>query len=192
MNIAVLRIGHRLVRDDRTTTHVALVSRSFGCNFLYMTDVNDDIKATIDDVNNRWGYASNFKIEIVKNWKYTILNWKKNGGIVIHLTMYGLNVDDIISKIKNSNNNNDILIIIGAEKVPSEVYKLSDYNIAVGNQPHSEIAALAIILDRIHEGKQFKLNFESAKMKIIPSVKEKRIEKNNNNLHNNNNDHKEY
>jgi tRNA (cytidine56-2'-O)-methyltransferase len=184
MNIAVLRIGHRLVRDDRTTTHVALVSRSFGCNLLYMTDVNDDIKATIDDVNNRWGYASNFKIEIVKNWKNTILNWKKNGGIVIHLTMYGLNVDDIISKIKNSNNN-DILIIIGAEKVPSEVYKLSDYNIAVGNQPHSEISALAIILDRIHEGKQLRLNFESAKMKIIPSVKEKRIEKNNY-MHNNN------
>lgn len=177
MNIAVLRIGHRLVRDDRTTTHVALVSRSFGCNILYMTDVNDDIKSTIDDVNNRWGYASNFKIEIVKNWRNTILNWKKDGGIVIHLTMYGLNVDDIISKIKNSND--DILIIIGAEKVPSEVYKLSDYNIAVGNQPHSEISALAIVLDRIYEGKQLKLNFESAKMKIIPSFKEKRIEKNN-------------
>jgi tRNA (cytidine56-2'-O)-methyltransferase len=103
--------------------------------------------------------------------------------------MYGLNVDDIISKIKNSNNN-DILIIIGAEKVPSEVYKLSDYNIAVGNQPHSEISALAIILDRIYEGKQLKLNFESAKMKIIPSVKEKRIEKNNY-LHNNNNNKNE-
>ena len=177
MNIAVLRIGHRLVRDDRTTTHVALVSRSFGCNILYMTDVNDDIKSTIDDVNNRWGYASNFKIEIVKNWRNTILNWKKNGGIVIHLTMYGLNVDDIISKIKNSSN--DILIIVGAEKVPSEVYKLSDYNIAVGNQPHSEISALAIVLDRIYDGKQLKLNFKSAKMKIIPSIKEKIIEKNN-------------
>lgn len=177
MNIAVLRIGHRLVRDDRTTTHVALVSRSFGCNILYMTDVNDDIKSTIDDVNNRWGYASNFKIEIVKNWRNTILNWKKNGGIVIHLTMYGLNVDDIISKIKNSSK--DILIIVGAEKVPSEVYKLSDYNIAVGNQPHSEISALAIVLDRIYDGKQLKLNFKSAKMKIIPSIKEKIIEKNN-------------
>jgi tRNA (cytidine56-2'-O)-methyltransferase len=158
-----------------------------------MTDVNDDIKTTINDVNNRWGYASNFKIEIVKKWKSTILNWKKNGGIVIHLTMYGLNVDDIISKIKNSNDNNDILIIIGAEKVPSEIYKLSDYNIAVGNQPHSEISALAIILDRLHEGKQLKLNFESAKMKIIPSVRKKQIEKNNhlhNNHNNNNNNNK--
>ena len=175
MNIAVLRIGHRLVRDDRTTTHVALVSRSFGCNILYMTDVNDDIKSTIDDVNNRWGYASNFKIEIVKGWRNVILNWKKNGGIVIHLTMYGLNVDDIIGKIKD--NSNDILIIVGAEKVPKEIYKLSDYNIAIGNQPHSEISSLAVVLDRIFQGKQLKLSFESAKMKIIPSLREKLVEK---------------
>lgn len=176
MNIAVLRIGHRLVRDDRTTTHVALVSRSFGCNILYMTDVNNDIKSTIDDVNNRWGHASNFKIEIVKGWRNVILNWKKNGGVVIHLTMYGLNVDDIIGKIKD--NSNDILIIVGAEKVPKEIYTLSDYNIAVGNQPHSEISSLAIVLDRIFGGKQLKLNFESAKMKIIPSLREKLVEKN--------------
>jgi tRNA (cytidine56-2'-O)-methyltransferase len=130
-----------------------------------MTDVNDDIKSTIDDVNNRWGHASNFKIEIVKGWRNVILNWKKNGGIVIHLTMYGLNVDDI-------------LIIVGAEKVPKEIYTLSDYNIAVGNQPHSEISSLAIVLDRIFEGKQLKLNFESAKLKIIPSHREKLVEKN--------------
>ncbi|MGZ5484803.1 MAG: tRNA (cytidine(56)-2'-O)-methyltransferase, partial [Nitrososphaeraceae archaeon] len=113
---------------------------------------------------------------IVKGWRNVILNWKKNGGIVIHLTMYGLNVDDIIGKIKDSSN--DILIIVGAEKVPKEIYKLSDYNIAVGNQPHSEISSLAIVLDRIFEGKQLKLNFESAKMKIIPSLREKLVEKN--------------
>jgi len=141
-----------------------------------MTDVSDDIKSTIDDVNNRWGYASNFKIEIVKGWRNVILNWKKNGGIVIHLTMYGLNVDDIIGKIKDNSNN--ILIIVGAEKVPKEIYKLSDYNISIGNQPHSEISSLAIVLDRIFEGKQLKLNFESAKMKIIPSLREKLVEKN--------------
>jgi tRNA (cytidine56-2'-O)-methyltransferase len=141
-----------------------------------MTDVNDDIKSTIDDVNNRWGHASNFKIEIVKGWRNVILNWKKNGGVVIHLTMYGLNVDDIIGKIKD--NSNDILIIVGAEKVPKEIYTLSDYNIAVGNQPHSEISSLAIVLDRIFGGKQLKLNFESAKLKIIPSHREKVVEKN--------------
>ena len=30
MEIEVLRIGQRVVRDDRVTTHVALVARSFG------------------------------------------------------------------------------------------------------------------------------------------------------------------
>ena len=36
----------------------------------------------------------------------------------------------------------------------------------------------SIILDRIFEGKQLKLNFESAKIKIIPSLREKLVEKN--------------
>ena len=43
MSIAVLRLGHRLVRDDRTTTHVALVSRAFGCKKIFMSDVDDSI-----------------------------------------------------------------------------------------------------------------------------------------------------
>ena len=37
MNISVLRIGHRLVRDDRVTTHAALVARAFGADMIYMT-----------------------------------------------------------------------------------------------------------------------------------------------------------
>ena len=42
--VAILRIGHRLVRDDRTTTHAILVSRAFGSNTMYMTDVDEEIK----------------------------------------------------------------------------------------------------------------------------------------------------
>ncbi|MCK7488956.1 MAG: hypothetical protein MZU79_00960 [Anaerotruncus sp.] len=41
------------------------------------------------------------------------------------------------------------MIVVGAEKVPPEIYQLADWNVAVGNQPHSEVAALAITLDRI-------------------------------------------
>ena len=37
--IEVVRIGQRLVRDDRVTTHVALVSRAFGANKIFMTEV---------------------------------------------------------------------------------------------------------------------------------------------------------
>ena len=176
MNIAILRLGHRLVRDYRTTTHVALVARAFGCSKLYMTGIDDSIKSTLVEVNNRWGYNKfNFEIELVTNWKNILKRWKENGGIVLHLTMYGINIDDVIPAIKK--NIDQILIVIGAEKVPSEVYRISDYNIAVGNQPHSEIAALAITLDRIFEGKQLKFDFESAKMKIIPSSTGKSIEK---------------
>ena len=39
MEIEVLRIGQRVVRDDRVTTHVALVARSFGAQKIYMNEL---------------------------------------------------------------------------------------------------------------------------------------------------------
>ena len=32
MDINVLRIGQRIIRDDRVTTHAALVARAFGAS----------------------------------------------------------------------------------------------------------------------------------------------------------------
>ena len=169
MTVSILRIGHRLVRDDRTTTHVALVARAFGCSDMYMTDADDSIKLTLEDISKRWGY-SNFKLHLVNNWKYTIKKWKKDHGDkgkIVHLTMYGITINNIISEIRKSLDH--VLIIVGAEKVPKEIYMLSDYNISISNQPHSEISALSIFLDRFFQGKQLELKFDSAKMKIIPS-----------------------
>lgn len=171
--VAVLRIGHRLVRDDRTTTHAALVSRALGCEKIYMTDVDDKIKDTLKKVNKRWGGEKEFKLEIIDNWKRIIKEWKEKEGIVVHLTMYGSLINEKISQIRARNQN--ILVIIGAEKVPKEVYFLSDYNIAVGSQPHSEIAALAIFLDRIFEGNQFSRKLSNESVKIIPSDKGKKV-----------------
>jgi len=51
MKIEVLRIGTRLVRDDRVTTHVTLVSRAFGASKIYMYDANPEINQTIYKVN---------------------------------------------------------------------------------------------------------------------------------------------
>jgi len=51
MEIEVLRIGQRVVRDDRVTTHVALVARSFGAQKIYMNEVNPEIKRTISGIN---------------------------------------------------------------------------------------------------------------------------------------------
>ena len=171
MEVSVLRIGHRFVRDDRITTHAALVSRAFGSKKIYMTEVDDSIKETIATVGRRWG-ESDFNIEIIQDWKKLILEWKKNHGKVIHLTMYGIIVDDIIGKIQSENK---VLVVIGARKVPREVFELADYNVAIGNQPHSEIAALSIILDRIFKGTQLKKNFRGGKLKIVPNGRGKHV-----------------
>jgi tRNA (cytidine56-2'-O)-methyltransferase len=87
--------------------------------------------------------------------------------------MYGSLINEKIKEIKELNRK--ILVIIGAEKVPKEVYLIADYNVAIGSQPHSEIAALAIFLDRIFEGNQFNKSFLDEKMKIIPSNKGKNV-----------------
>ena len=87
MKIEVLRIGQRLVRDDRVTTHVALVSRAFGATKIIMQEVNPDIKYTISEINRVWG--GDFEVEIIDNWK-KILKSKKNQSFkIVHLTMYG-------------------------------------------------------------------------------------------------------
>ena len=170
MEIEVVRIGQRVVRDDRVTTHVALVARSFGANKIYMNEVNSEIEKTISDINKTWG--GNFQIEIISEWKQ-IIKERKNAGVkIVHLTMYGQNINNIEAKIRNEDK---ILIVVGAEKVPREIYELADYNIAVGNQPHSEVSALGVLLDRIQHGKQFESKFENSERVIIPQEHGKNV-----------------
>jgi Uncharacterized protein conserved in archaea len=42
-------------------------------------------------------------------------------------------------------------------------------------QPHSEISALAIVLDRLHKGKQFDMKFDNSARRIIPTKKGKKV-----------------
>jgi len=170
MRIEVLRIGQRLVRDDRVTTHVALVSRAFGASKIIMQEVNPDIKDTISEVNRIWG--SDFEVEITENWK-EILRSKKNESFkIVHLTMYGENINSVLNDIRNEKH---ILVVVGAEKVPREVYDIADYNVAIGSQPHSEISALAVLLDRVLEGKQTLKKHPNAEREIVPTKRGKKV-----------------
>lgn len=169
MAIEVIRIGQRLVRDDRVTTHVALVARAFGATKIFMTEVNPEIKDTIEKINRTWG--GNFTVEFIDSWK-SIVKKKKDEFKIVHLTMYGENINDMASQLGKEEN---LLIVVGAEKVPREIYELADYNIGIGSQPHSEISALAILLDRIQKGEQFLRSFAGAKRKIIPTKKGKNV-----------------
>jgi tRNA (cytidine56-2'-O)-methyltransferase len=172
MKVHVLRIGHRLVRDDRVTTHAALVSRAFGAEKIYMTGIDQSVAKTVSDIGARWG--GSFEVEIVHEWKAVAREWKKNGGTIAHLTMYGVNVDTAMKTLRRKKK--DVLVIIGSEKVPREAYELADYNISVGNQPHSEIAPLAIFLDRIFRGKEFAREFGGGRLRIVPSEKGKVVQ----------------
>lgn len=169
MAIEVLRIGQRVVRDDRVTTHVALVARAFGASKIYMNEVNPEIKDTLKKINDRWG--GEFEIIFIENWK-EIIKIRKKSVKIVHLTMYGENIQNIQSNLENEK---DLLIVVGAEKVPREMYEFADYNIAIGNQPHSEISALAICLDRIHKGSQFLKSFDNAQQTIVPSKQGKKV-----------------
>jgi tRNA (cytidine56-2'-O)-methyltransferase len=70
-----------------------------------------------------------------------------------------------------------IMVLVGTEKVPYELFEAADWNIAIGNQPHSEIAALALFLDHLQEGRELKAVFEDAEMEIVPKRMGKEVRK---------------
>ena len=170
--IFVLRIGHRPERDKRITTHVALVARAFGAHGFILGDIVDDkVMGSIRKVLFSWG-GRLFLAHGINSFEYVKI-WKRLGGIIVHLTMYGVNVDEVIDEIRRTEK--DLLVIVGAEKVPRYFYEESDYNIAVGNQPHSEVAALAIFLDRYYMGKELYFTYEGARIVIEPSQRGKKV-----------------
>ncbi len=182
--IYIIRLGHRIPRDERITTHVGLVGRIFGVKAVYYSGMKDiGFESSIDRVCDEWGGET--KAIYVKNPKSFIEKLKKNGDIIVHLTMYGERVEEVMDKVKERIKGKDIYLIIGSEKVPSWVYDISTFNIAITNQPHSEIAALAIFLHELIDGKELNIEFEEAitsgkKIKIIPSKNGKVVEKQNN------------
>ena len=171
MPIEVVRIGQRLVRDDRVTTHVALVSRAFGAEKIFMTEVNPEIKDTLEKIKRTWG--GDFTVEFIDKWKSVVKKKKEENFKIVHLTMYGESINNVQDKLQKEKN---LLIVVGAEKVPREIYQIADFNVGVGRQPHSEISALAIFLDRIQKGKQFEKAFAGAKREIIPTKKGKNVQ----------------
>jgi len=85
--------------------------------------------------------------------------------------MYG---DDLDKSVKKIDKEKDMLVIVGAEKVPPNIYKFADLNVSIGNQPHSEVSALAIFLDRVNKGKWKSKKF-NGKIEILPTNKGKKV-----------------
>jgi tRNA (cytidine56-2'-O)-methyltransferase len=169
-SIRVLRVGQRYVRDDRTLTHLCLVSRALGAESIYLEDVEKDVLGTVADVNKRWG--GNFEVVIGRPWRSVLSEAKSEGRKVVHLTMYGLPLQDVISELRGAEK---LLIVVGGPKVPGKVYHSADYNVSVTTQPHSEIAALAITLHEVQFGEELKRSFGKSRLRIVPSPSGKRV-----------------
>ncbi len=171
--VIVLRIGHRFYRDSRVTTHVCLTARALGADGVIIADREDkEVEATIREVGKRFG--GEFSIDSGKPWRKTIRDWKEKGGKVVHLTAYGLKLPDVIQEIRESDA--DILVIVGSEKMPGEVFKLADWNVSVTNQPMSEVAALAVFLDWHLQHHSFDKAFPNGQVQIVPSSDRKNIQ----------------
>ena len=178
--MVVLRWGHRF-RDQRVTAHVALVARAFGASGLVLADMKDEeVEATVQKIVANWGGTFHFTMGIP--WKEVVKEWRGKGGLVVHLTAYGENIQTsgVIDRIKASGK--DVLVIVGSQKVPREFFtpRVSHFNVAVGNQPPSEVSSLAVFLDRLFDGEELRTVFKDAELRIIPRKHGKNVAKSRN------------
>lgn len=172
MNIEVLRLGHRPQRDKRITTHVCLTARALGARRVRIAEADASVADSVSDVARRFG--GDFTVEHDTGWKGAVRTWKDAGGQVVHLTMYGRPLAEAVPDVLARGS--DVLVVVGAEKVPGDLYRLADENVAVGNQPHSEVAALALLLDRLRGGAWESDRFPGAEVRVLPEARGKRVE----------------
>lgn len=171
--VVVIRIGHRVARDIRVTTHCALTARALGAKGI--TICGEEDKELIEGLRKavgRWG--GKFYITYNPSWRSACSVAKRSGYKLVHATMYGLPVQKQVKKLRHLKK---IALIVGSQKVPGEVYRTADYNIAVTSQPHSEVAALAIILHEVFSGKELEKKFANAKIRVVPTERGKRVKK---------------
>ena len=165
--VVVLRLGHRPARDKRVTTHVCLTARALGADRAIVTTRDASVERSVRGVVSRFG--GDFAVETGVPWRRALAAWT---GAVVHLTMYGEPIDDVLPRIPRD----EVLVVVGAEKVPGEIFGRADFNVAVGNQPHSEVAALAVFLDRYLRGAGVRRAFDG-RMRIVPSPRGKVVRK---------------
>ena len=168
MVLAVFRLDHRPIRDKRISTHLALTARAFGAvEFYYSGSHDSHLESSIAQVLLDWGGYLTYSH--IPDPLPFFRSWKRERGLLIHLTMYGIELSDRLSLLQKATNSHDLLIIVGGSKVPGVIFDIADYNIAIGHQPHSEVAALAVFLDRLTNGLARLHRFPNAHIEIIPS-----------------------
>jgi tRNA (cytidine56-2'-O)-methyltransferase len=149
---------------------VILAARAFGASGAVYTGERDQgLEESIGRVVSEWG--GSFSFEFSESWRKVISGWR---GRVVHLTMYGLPVREVIPEIRGDGS--DILVVVGGAKVPGEVYSMVDWNVGVTSQPHSEVSALAVFLHEFREGEELGSVFPGARKRVVPQARGKRVD----------------
>ncbi|WP_336036901.1 tRNA (cytidine(56)-2'-O)-methyltransferase [Halobacterium yunchengense] len=169
--VVVLRYGHRPGRDDRMTTHVGLTARALGADRVILPGNAGQSAETVRDITERFGGP--FDVDLTDELDATIRDWD---GVVVHLTMYGERVQDVEADVRDAHADRPLLAVVGGEKVPFAVYEHADWNVGVTNQPHSEVAGLAVFLDRLFEGRELEQSYEDAAQRVVPRALGKQVE----------------
>jgi tRNA (cytidine56-2'-O)-methyltransferase len=133
---------------------------------MFLHPPDPDLAARIGAVVERWGGA--FEVLPAGEWRAAV---KGFDGVVVHLTMYGLPLERVLPRLAGARR---ILLVVGGAKVPPDLYRMAGYNVAVGHQPHSEVAALAVALERLL-GVPGPRREPGARQRIVPRARGKRV-----------------
>jgi len=163
-DVTVVRLGHRQQRDKRITSHLGLTARALGANHFVLC--GDDDQGVLDTMTNvTENFGGDFSSEYHGKPMGYLRHFAKQGGRIVHLTMYGEPHDSVTQEIPIDA---PIAVVVGGVKVPGEIYKLADHNVAVGHQPHSEVAALALFMSELMGGVAGPEQFPDARLQVQP------------------------
>ncbi|MEM4576899.1 MAG: tRNA (cytidine(56)-2'-O)-methyltransferase [Candidatus Nezhaarchaeales archaeon] len=168
--IVIVRYGHRPLRDKRVSTHLALVARAFGAREIWFDGKDEKLEQKVIQVNRMFG--GEFVVKTGIDINKVIKGAKEEGFCIVHLTMYGIPLPQIIEEIRRKER---LMVLVGGPKVPKYFYEVADFNVSVTNQPHSEVAAVAVFLDWFYNGVEFNFKFEGGRIEIEPSPRGKKV-----------------
>ena len=174
--VSVLRLGHRRERDKRITSHLGLTARAFGADEVILAGEEDESAIeTWRSVSDRFG--GEFECRYEANPMSFLRRFAKDAGDgkpgqIVHLTMYGESWRESISSIER---NRPMVIVVGGTKVPGEVFRLANFNISIGNHPHSEVAALGVFLESLIGQIDESKHFQGGEIQVVPSLDRKKV-----------------
>jgi tRNA (cytidine56-2'-O)-methyltransferase len=164
--VELLRVGHRAGRDPRLSTHVALVARAFGAARMHLHPPDPHVQESLARVRERWG--GDFEVVPAPSWAAVVRSAR---GPVVHLTMYGQPLARLLPRLRRER---ELLLVVGGAKVPPRLYGAATFNVSVGSQPHSEVAAVAVVLAELL-GLPGARPFPGARQRIVPSARGKSV-----------------